>query len=82
MVVSIGFEWPIYEFGRVKGKTSVAQIGSNLSDDKRHHLVLPFGRHTNNQQLLIRLQRFLAQFNVVFIGRMITNDISKLKKDY
>ena len=79
MVVSIDFEWPIYEFGRVKRNISVAQIGANLSNGKRHRLVLPFGRHTNNQKFLIRIQRFLARVGVLFIGRMIANDIAKLK---
>ena len=80
MVVSIDFEWPIYDFGRVKGKISVAQIGANLSNDERHCLVLPFGCHINNRQLLMRLQQLLARVDVVFIGRMIANDSAKLKK--
>ena len=82
MVVSIDFEWPIYDFGSVKGNISVAQIGLNLSNGKRHRLVLSFGLHTNNWQLLIWLQRFLALAGVLFIGRMIANDIAKLKKYY
>ena len=56
IVVSIYFEYPIYDFGRVKGKIGVAQIGSNLSNEKRHRLVLPFDRHTNNQKFLKWLQ--------------------------
>ena len=80
--MSIEFEWPIYEFGRVKVNISVTQIGANISNDKRHRLVIPFGRHTNNKKFLIRLQIFLARVDVAFIGRMIANDIAKLKKDY
>ena len=80
MVASIDFEWPIYDFGRIKGNIRVAQIGANLSNNKRHHLVLPFGHHPNNQQFLIRLQQFLAKFYVVFIVRMIANAIAKIKK--
>ena len=80
MVASIDFEWPIYDFGRIKGNIRVAQIGANLSNNKRHHLVLPFGHHTKNQQFLIRLQQFLATFYVVFIVRMIANAIAKIKK--
>ena len=30
----------------------------------------------------MRLQQLLARVDVVFIGRMIANDIAKLKKDY
>ena len=52
MVVSIDFEWPIYDFGSVKGNISVAQIGLNLSNGKRHRLVLSFGLHTNNWQII------------------------------
>ena len=42
MIVSIDFEWPIYEFGRVTGNISVTQIGANPSNYKSHSLVLPF----------------------------------------
>ena len=40
MVVSIDFEWLIYEFGYVKGNISVTHIGANISNDKRHCLYL------------------------------------------
>ena len=80
MLVSIHFEWPIYDFGRVKGKISVAKIGANISNERSHRLVLPFGRHTKNKQFLIWIQQLLARFDVVFIGRMIANYISELKK--
>ena len=50
IVVSINFEWSIYDFGRVKGKISVSQIRANLSNDKMDRLVLPFVHHTNNEK--------------------------------
>ena len=80
MVVSFDFEWPIYYFCRVKGKIIIAQIGENLSNEKSHRLVLPFGCHTNNWQFLIRIHKFLAQVYFVFTERMIANGIDKLKK--
>ena len=82
VVVSIYFEWPTHDFGCVKGKISVTQIGANLSNGKRHLLVIPFDCHTNNKKLLIWLQQLLAQVNVAYIGRIFVNDIAKLKKDY
>ena len=42
VVVSIYFEWPIYEFICIKGNISVAQIGENLINNKRYRLFLPF----------------------------------------
>ena len=36
MVVSIDFEWTIFDFDCVKINISVVQIGTNLSNDKRH----------------------------------------------
>ena len=82
MVVYTDFEWPIYDFGCVKVNVSVTQIRANISNYKRHRLILPFGRHTNIQHLLIRLQLFLSQVDDVFIGRTIANDIANIKKDY
>ena len=82
MVMSIDSECPIYDFGRVKGKISFVKIGANISNDKSNCLVLPSDRHINNQKLLIRIQLFLSQVYVVFFGRMIENDIAKIKKDY
>ena len=78
----IDYGWPIYDFDSVKGKICVTQIGANLSNDKSHRLVLPSGRHTNNHKFLIRTKHFLAQVDIVFIGGVIENDISNLKKDY
>ena len=78
MVVSIVFEWPIYDFGCVEGKISIARIGANISNYIRHRLVLLVGLHTNNEKFLVRIQRFLARVEVIFIGRMILNDIAKL----
>ena len=80
--MSIDLEFPIYYFGRVKVKISVGQIGANLSNKKRYCLVLPFVCHTNNQKIFIELQQLLAQVDVVFLGKIIANDIPKLKKDY
>ena len=82
MVVSIYFESPIQDFRRVKGKISVIQIVANMSNYKRHLLVLPFVCHTNNRKFLIWIQLFLAQGDVLFIGMIIANYISKLTKYY
>ena len=83
MVVSLDFEWPIWEGGRLQGKISTAMIGVNLTST-RTRLVIPFGRWPDGSKrmFLTRLDRFFSRKDVVFIGRMIKNDVSKLKRDY
>ena len=82
-VVSLDFEWPIWEGGRLQGKISTAMVGVNLTST-RTRLVIPFGRWQDGSKriFLTRLDRFFSRNDVVFVGRMIANDMSKLRKDY
>jgi hypothetical protein len=80
-VLGMDFEWPLYDGGRVKGRMSVVQFAANLKGGK-YCLVLPFGAHRINQSFLKSLQQFLSQTDYLFVGRMIKNDITKLKQDF
>jgi ribosomal protein S27AE len=92
-VISVDFEWPVFDGGNRKGRISTVQIVSELHvNGFLIHLnaLEPRGAYTEQaksewravKEVLEALARLFNREDVAFAGRHIQNDFTKLNSDY
>lgn len=79
-VLSVDMEWPLFDGGRRRGKVSVIQIASDVIPDV---IVIHLGRIGSPRLVLgSYLKVLLERQDTAVTGRMIKNDLAKLRKDF
>jgi hypothetical protein len=78
-VISIDFEWPVYDGGRRSGRVSVISMASDVQDEP---IVLHIARMRSTRLFFDNLKNLLRREDVAFTGRCIASDFTKLRGDY